>query len=385
MIYIFFIILFININIHLMFFCINGQVYDVMQFGAKGDGETDDSEAFVKAWSAMCGSGGILKTLIIPPNNTFLLQPIVFQGPCKSPTVKVQLNGKIVAPINKEAWSDYKSSYQWVSFKKIIGLQVSGLGSIDGRGSSFWKQLHFQGCNDLKISGITSFDSPKNHISISQCKNVTITSIKLSAPEDSPNTDGINISNASDIDIYDTLIETGDDCVAINTGSVNINITRMLCGPGHGISIGSLGRDGEESVVENIQVTNCTFNKTDNGARIKTWPNGKGYAKNIVFEGIKLIETKNPIIIDQNYIDKGRILLEESAVAISNVTFSDISGTSKNDQVIKIDCSEVTYCKDIFLNQIDISTIDGNKPIVECNNVYGKSTNAEDDDECFKK
>ena len=37
-------------------------------------------------------------------------------------------------------------------------------------------------------------------------------------------------------------------------------------------SVGSLGKDGEESIVENVQVTNCTFNKMNNGARIKTWP-----------------------------------------------------------------------------------------------------------------
>jgi len=36
--------------------------------------------------------------------------------------------------------------------------------------------------------------------------------------------------------------------------------------------VGSVGRDGEESIVENVQVTNCTFIRTDNGARIKTWP-----------------------------------------------------------------------------------------------------------------
>ncbi|CAN8277089.1 unnamed protein product [Cochlearia groenlandica] len=363
---------------------VNGQIYNVLDFGATGDGETDDSEAFVETWKAMCGSSGSLKSLLIPPNNTFLLQPLLFQGPCKSPSVIIQLSGNIVAPTNKAEWSDYKS-FGWVGFKRVIGLSVIGSGTINGRGSSFWKQLHFEGCNDLKISGITSFNSPKNHISISNCRNVTITSIKLIAPDDSPNTDGINISRASDVDIYDTIIGTGDDCVAINNGSVNINIARMICGPGHGISVGSLGRDGEESIVENVQVTNCTFNKTDNGARIKTWPNGKGYARNIVFENIKLIETKNPIIINQKYIDKGRLDMEESSVAISNVTFSDISGTSKSDQVIKIDCSEVTYCKNIILNQIDISTIDGNRPVVVCSNVYGKSTNAQEVVDCFKE
>lgn len=70
-------------------------------------------------------------------------------------------------------------------------------------------------------------------------------------------------------------------------------------------------------------------------------------------------------------------------MAISNVTFADIRGTSRGDEIIKIDCSEVTYCKDIVLDQIDITTVDGNKPLVECTNVYGKSSNASDIDGCF--
>ncbi|CAA7014820.1 unnamed protein product [Microthlaspi erraticum] len=207
------------------------------------------------------------------------------------------------------------------------------------------EQLAFQGCNTLKIVGLKSFDSPRNHISIHDCKDVKIAKITLVAPDDSPNTDGINIAMSTDVSISDSFIGTGDDCVALNNGSVNINITRMMCGPGHGISVGSLGRDGEESMVENVLVTNCTFNGTDNGARIKTWP--------------------------------------ESAVAISNVTFANIQGTARRDEIIKIDCSKVTYCKDVVLDQIDITTVDGKDPVVECSNVYGKSSHANEVAGCF--
>ena len=65
-------------------------------------------------------------------------------------------------------------------------------------------------------------------------------------------------------------------------------------------------------------------------------------------------------------------------MAISNVTFMDFHGTSRQDEIIKIDCSDVTSCKDIVLDRIDITTFDGNKPLIECSNAYGKSTNAYD-------
>lgn len=38
-----------------------------------------------------------------------------------------------------------------------------------------------------------------------------------------------------------------------------------------------------------------------NGARIKTWQGGKGYARTITFENIIINSSDNPIIIDQFY------------------------------------------------------------------------------------
>lgn len=39
----------------------------------------------------------------------------------------------------------------------------------------------------------------------------------------------------------------------------------------NGYSVGSLGKDGSYATVEEVHVKNCTFQGTENGARIKTW------------------------------------------------------------------------------------------------------------------
>ncbi|CAN6874998.1 unnamed protein product [Brassica oleracea] len=119
-------------------------------------------------------------------------------------------------------------------------------------------QLHFQGCNNLEINGITSFDSPEKPYLNPRLQTMVGYWIikkkkKVIAPRDSPNTDGIDISTSTDVEIYDIIVGTGteldispfritkfpvsnrDDCVASNCGSININIKRMQCGPGHGI------------------------------------------------------------------------------------------------------------------------------------------------------
>ncbi|KAK1271027.1 putative polygalacturonase [Acorus gramineus] len=86
----------------------------------------------------------------------------------------------------------------------------------------------------------------------------------------------------------------------------NVNITGVACGPGHGISIGSLGKDGDRATVEQIHVQHCSFSGTTNGARIKTWQGGSGYARGITFNNITLTSTANPIIIDQFYCDSAK-------------------------------------------------------------------------------
>lgn len=67
------------------------------------------------------------------------------------------------------------------------------------------------------------------------------------------------------------MLCAGDDCVSIQTGCTNIYIHNVNCGPGHGISIGGLGRDNTKACVSNITVRDIVMQNTMNGVRIKTW------------------------------------------------------------------------------------------------------------------
>lgn len=54
-------------------------------------------------------------------------------------------------------------------------------------------------------------------------------------------------------------------------GSTNVTTSNIFCGPGNGISVGSLGRYPSEEDAVGLVVRNCTFTGTANGVRIKTW------------------------------------------------------------------------------------------------------------------
>uniref|UniRef100_A0A7N0VID9 Polygalacturonase n=1 Tax=Kalanchoe fedtschenkoi TaxID=63787 RepID=A0A7N0VID9_KALFE len=363
-------------------------LYDVVSYGAKGDGRTDDTDAFLKAWEAACSAhtpDDLQKqtpVLYVPKGKTFLLQRLQFNGPCTSSSIHVQISGTLMAPKSLESW---KAGCQdeWIGFERVNNLKIDGGGRIYGNGPIWWdsenfrRMLKLHACDNLQLHHLEFVDSPKNHLSIGGSKGADISNLHMIAPGESPNTDGINLAGVSDIHVYDSNIGTGDDCFALNGGCSRINITNVYCGPGHGISIGSLGKDGLTETVEEIYISNCTLNGTQNGVRIKTWPGGRGHAKKITFHDIVMLDSYNPIIIDQDYCNgKAKCNPGSTAVEIRDITYSDIRGTSRLPSAVSLNCSTVgDGCKNIVMDNIHLETtgkdFDGKLVYATCINAQG--------------
>uniref|UniRef100_A0A2C9V941 Polygalacturonase n=1 Tax=Manihot esculenta TaxID=3983 RepID=A0A2C9V941_MANES len=147
------------------------------------------------------------------------------------------------------------------------------------------------------VRDITSLNSKYFHVNVLGCDDFTVEGFKVSTPEGSLNTDGIHIGRSKGVTISNAKIGTGDDCISIGDGTENLKITKVACGPGHGISIGSLGKYENED-----PVSDCTLTGTTNGVRIKTWPvMFPNTATNIHFQDITMENVSNPIIVDQMY------------------------------------------------------------------------------------
>ncbi|KAI9074738.1 hypothetical protein K1719_043270 [Acacia pycnantha] len=361
--------------------------FNVLQYGAVGDGSTNDSPAFLKAWKDVCGSKSQSSSLIIPAK-TFLLRPLTFRGPCKSKNIIIQFTGNIVAPKTKGEYSGQINT--WLGFSYVDGLTITGTGTVDGRGSIWWNHpcigssvsgakcrppsaLTLYRCNGFELRGITQVNPGRSHITVGSCKGGKITNIRLVAPGDSPNTDGIDISGSTNIKVLDSFIGTGDDCIAISGGSSIVNISGITCGPGHGISIGSLGTGGSVDIVEDVTVRNCTITETLTGVRIKTWQGGDGYARKIRFEGIRFVRTNNPIIIDQFYCPNSNNCKNETkAVRVSDVTYRGIVGTSLTQEAINLSCDQNIGCSNIVFDRVYLSSaVSGQKATVYCHNAHG--------------
>ncbi|XP_057982360.1 probable polygalacturonase At1g80170 [Malania oleifera] len=378
-------------------------VFDVTAYGATGDGITDDTQvqqnsmldlvpsvAFRNAWKDTCESMGS-PTMLIPSELTFLLYPVIFNGKkCNSDHITVLIDGNLIAPSDPSEWecTPEKCSH-WIEFSHVNGLYVQGSGAIRGQGAPWWhlpcnKQHNcskkptafvISRSDNVHLSQLTFEDSPQMHIAIESSIWIFISYLSIIAPADSPNTDGIHIQQSQNVYIQQSSIGTGDDCISIGNGSAYININQILCGPGHGISIGSLGIKKSYETVEFVHVRDVLFFKTTNGVRIKTWQGGSGFARHMYFERIITQGAALPIVIDQFYCAHSHCQNETSAVRISDITYNKIMGTSEEPMAVKLACSESVPCTNILMKDVYIaSTDDGRETSSYCLNVQGRQT-----------
>ncbi|KAK9083959.1 hypothetical protein Scep_030430 [Stephania cephalantha] len=374
--------------------------FNVLDYGAVGDGKHDDSDAFTRAWKDFCMVDAQIAVFHIPRDMLFLLKPVEFSGPCKARKLDFQIFGDLVMP-KMEYWDDKDKGGAWIFFAFVQGLVMYGNGHVDGQGSDWWVDggeryrptaIIFHHCSYLQIHGLKIVNPPKIHIKISRCSNVRFSLLHLTAPESSSNTDGIDISHSINVDIQDSFIGTGDDCIAMINGCSNINIANIACGPGHGISVGSLGGHGQYDTVEGVKVTNCKFTGTSNGVRIKTVPGGSGYARNITFENIIFESVENPIIIDQFYSyagSKNQVTPKNKAVSVSDIIYKNISGSSLSTSGITLHCSDAVPCTGIVMDQVNITLHNTrhrtNKIYSDCSNAQGHSTSTFPPVQCLQE
>ncbi|KAE8658777.1 exopolygalacturonase-like [Hibiscus syriacus] len=342
--------------------------FNVLDYGAKADGKTDSSINFIRTFKAACNFRG--DAMMVIPKGNFLIGPVLFSGPCFNPSpLIVQAEGMVKAQSDISYFTGGADNTDWITFQSLKnGVILTGDGTFHGQGALTWKyndcahkskcvrlpsNMKFVRVNDTIIRGIKSVDAKGFHIFVTVSSNVKIYNVNVQAPGNSPNTDGIHISKSNKIEISESVIATGDDCVSIIHGTSEISIKNVTCGPGHGFSIGSLGHYDDEADVSQISVTNSTLKGTTNGARIKTYKtDSPSKASNIFFKDLILENVANPIIIDQEY--GNRAIAQASRVSISDVLFENIRGTSVSKIAVQLLCSKVNPCSGVEIKNVKL-------------------------------
>lgn len=109
----------------------SSSTYNVVQFGAKSDGHTDSTKAFLSAWAKACATPN--PAAIYVPQGRFLLGSATFTGnKCANKAISITIDGTLVAP------SDYRvTGENWLMFEHVDGVSIRG-GVLDAQGTALW-------------------------------------------------------------------------------------------------------------------------------------------------------------------------------------------------------------------------------------------------------
>lgn len=367
-------------------------VVNVDSFGAAGDGVADDTQAFASAWKTACSLDNAV--FLVPAGRRYKVGAIQFVGPCKDRRMIIQIQGTVVAPEEPSEW-DPRSPRLWLLFSGLAGARIQGGGVIDGSGSKWWASsckinrsnpcrpaptaVTIDSCRGVRVRGLRVQNAQQMHVTVSRSRGVRVAGLRIDAPEDSPNTDGIHVAESTAVTIQSCRIGTGDDCISIVNGSFGVKMRDIDCGPGHGISIGSLGKGGAFAAVADVALDRARISRAQNGVRIKTWQGGAGYVRGVRFADVAVDGVDHPIVIDQFYCDVtrrqrdgGACANQTSAVAVSDVSYRNISGTSRRAEAIRFACSDAVPCTGIVLSDINLRRADDDGEVqTVCNCAVG--------------
>lgn len=323
---------------------------DVRGFGAKGNGQSKDTQAIQAAIDACERQGGGVVRL---RSGTYLTAPIELKS-----NITLQID-KGATLLGSSDHQDYKprTEFRLPDLQPLVNainathVTIDGEGTIDGAGESWWQEARsirdhgvlgnghprpkliiFDHCTHVILEGVTVQNSPMWHIVPYYSDDVTIRNIKVLAPPDSPNTDAVDPFSSSRVLIDHLYADVGDDDIAIKSGPIHspgpdspsrdITITDCTFLHGHGLSVGSEIAGG----VHNIHAERIRFDGTDNGIRIKANRDRGSYVSHLIFRDIELKNVKNAIIISE-YYPKVLPPAVETAQPVTRLTphFNDIT------------------------------------------------------------
>lgn len=69
--------------------------------------------------------------------------------------------------------------------------------------------MSFIECKNLRVENITVKDAQQMHLTFQKCMNVEARNLLITAPKESPNTDGIHVTRTQNIKIINSVISTG--------------------------------------------------------------------------------------------------------------------------------------------------------------------------------
>ncbi len=344
--------------------------YNVLQYGAKGDGRANDAFAIQHAIDDCAKGGG--GRVVLQSGKVFYSDSIKLK---KNVELHIQKGAVLKATANIDGYirpnkliNDPKTalignpvtgkpSFVFIYAYEADGCTVSGEGTIDANGRAFVQRkdryyvtgefyprptaIYVEKSDHITFKDFTVVDTPFWTLHPAGCNDVLIDRIRILNRLDVANSDGIDPDHCSNVRILGCHIECADDCICFKTTKGNAeygaceNIIVDSCtlvSTSAAIKIGTEGVDD----FRNINVSNCIISRSNRGLSIQIRDGGN--VENVSFSNI-MIETRRfcpdwwgtaePIVLTTFNRDENT-----KSGKISNIRFFNISAKGENGVLI---------------------------------------------------
>ena len=296
--------------------------FNILDFGAVGDGIHNDTAAIQAAINACAAAGGGRVTL--PGGKVYRCGALVL---CSNLELHLQMGavlkgsdhledyrlfGQDPSTPQKRAVASYVNSeysgaptHYFLYAKGCKNLAITGLGCIDGNEEIFYGEVnkwHIEGLfyprapllfledvEHLTLHQVTLQRSAFWTVHLVGCRDVLIDSIRILNNLRMANCDGIDPDHCQNVRIQGCHIECADDCIVFkNTAAAmqygpceNITVTGCtLTSTSAAIKFGSESED----LFRNILIENCIISRSNRAISLQL--RDKGSIENVVFQNI---------------------------------------------------------------------------------------------------
>jgi polygalacturonase len=293
---------------------------NVLDFGAKGNGVTNDTAAIQKALDA-CGENGVGTVTV--PEGVYLTGSLILHA---NTTLQLASRANLLGssdiadyPVVNVRWEgEFREGHRaLISATDAANITITG-GAIFGPPLNLGKLrnprgpvlIELTGCTNAVLENFTTQYQQLWSIHLLFCKNLTARNLTIRTVN--ANGDGLDVDSCDGVLIERCDINTGDDAIALKSGrglaaqnlnrpteNVIIRDCRLQSSIYAAIGLGTEMSGG----VRNVKIYNCVISGRQNAIFIKSRDGRGGFMENISGENITVL--KSPTFIGIDLLKKG--------------------------------------------------------------------------------
>jgi polygalacturonase len=335
----------VTLSIATALFAAEKPEFNVLDFGARGDGVTKNTAAIQKALDACARAGG--GTVLIP-EGVFLSGSLVLGA---DTTLQMARRASLLGspdiadyPVVNVRWEgEFREGHRaLLCASNAANITITG-GAIFGpplplgrlRNPRGPVLIELTGCTNVLLENFTTQYQQLWSIHPVFCKNFTARGLTIRSV--GVNGDGIDVDSCSDVLIEKCDINTGDDAIALKSGrglaaqnlnrpteNVVIRDCRLQSSIYAGLALGTEMSGG----LRNITVQNCVISGKQNAIFIKSRDGRGGCMENITGENLTIL--KSPTFVGIDLLKKGIQASDpvpgevEKWPRVQNITFKNV-------------------------------------------------------------